>query len=291
MAQDTWGLKLDSELKEKVQSIIKNDFESSKDFLEQLVNLYNLNKLKQEGGVLSSEIDELESITKRINNIFINANEKVQSLLTDKDIKANEQVSLKQNIIERLQNTIKELEEDKERISGINDTLVESNTDYQNKTEQLIKTNITLEELVAEYKDKNSTLTGTLDEYKLEHNKNKELQEQVLELRKTISDLTSTNKTQLGEINILNRRLEEDTQKYQNELQSITNVYESRIKSEIEQAEIKHNRELVEQQRIHQSEIKDIQGRFASEIERYQTKYRELLEEIESIKRDVVKEE
>ena len=291
MAQETWGLKLDSELKEKVQNIIKNDFESSKDFLEQLVNLYNLNKLKQEGGVLSSEIDELESITKRINNIFINANEKVQSLLTDKDIKANEQVSLKQDIIERLQNTIKELEEDKERISGINDILVESNTDYQNKTEQLIKANTTLEELVTEYKDKNNTLTGTLDEYKLEHNKNKELQEQVLELRRTISDLTSTNKTQLDEINILNRRLEEDTQKYQNELQSITNVYESRIKSEIEQAEIKHNRELVEQQRIHQSEIKDIQGRFASEIERYQTKYRELLEEIESIKRDVVKEE
>ena len=80
MGQETWALKLDAELKEKVQEIIKADFDSSKEFLEQVVNMYELDQLKQGENVLVAEVEELESLTRRINGIFINANAKINSM-------------------------------------------------------------------------------------------------------------------------------------------------------------------------------------------------------------------
>lgn len=49
MAQETWGLKLDQEIKDKLQGIIKDDFGSSKEFIEKVINLYEMDKLEHTG--------------------------------------------------------------------------------------------------------------------------------------------------------------------------------------------------------------------------------------------------
>lgn len=284
MGQETWGLKLDAELKEKLQGIIKEDFESSKDFMEQVVSLYELNKLKQGENVLTVEVEELESLTRRINSIFINANAKINTMLQDKDIRAEQQQELKQKLIERLQNDIAKLEHEKEQVSNINDSLTVMNEDYKQQINQLTKSKETLEELVTEYKEKNDLLTGTLTEYKAEHENNKLLQEQNRDLKEKLHELNVASTEQAKQIIESNKQFQEQIQKHENELQELKVKHSEELGTTKARAEIEANMKLLELQVEHQAKMQALQEKYNAEIEQYQAKYRELLEQMEQKK-------
>lgn len=287
MAQETWGLKLDSDLKEKLQSIIKEDFESSKDFMESLVGLYELNKIKKGDNVLVAEVEELEQLTNRINMIFINANARINTMLQDKDVKAGEQQQYKDKMIERLQNDIQKLEEEKGHISSINDELVNINTEHLQQVNQLTKSNQTLEELVTEYRAKNDTLTGTLTEFKSEHENNKILQDKIRELESKLNDLNIVAEKQAKTI------IESDIIKQEQELKNSRDIDDihARYKNEIEtlkgKADIEMNKKILELQQQYQTKIQALQEKHNQDIEQYQVKYKELLENMETKKRTV----
>ncbi len=284
MSQETWGLKLDSELKEKLQSIIKEDFESSKDFMESLIGLYELNKIKKGENILVAEVEELEQLTNRINMIFINANARINTMLQDKDIKAGEEQKYKDRMIERLQDDIVKLEEEKEKISNINDQLTNSNQEHLKQINQLTKTNETLEELVSEYKEKNDTLTGTLTEYKAEHENNKMLQDKVRNLEAKVNELNTVSEKQAQTI------IEADVIKQEQELKHSQVIDDLKIKhvDEIEtlkvKADIELNKKILEMQQQYQIKIQELQEKHNQDIEQYQNKYKELLEKIETKK-------
>ena len=284
MGQETWGLKLDAELKEKLQGIIKDDFESSKDFMEQVVSLYELNKLKQGENVLTAEVEELESLTRRINGIFINANAKINSMLQDKDSRAEQQQELKQKLIERLQTDITKLEQEKEQVSNINDSLTVMNEDYKQQVNQLTKSKDTLEQLVTEYKEKNDMLTGTLTEYKAEHENNKLLQEQNRELENKLHELNVASTEQAKKIIDSDKKLQEQAQKHENELQELKAKHSEELNTAKARAEIEANMKLLELQVEHQAKMQALQEKHNAEIEQYQAKYRQLLEQMEQKK-------
>lgn len=284
MAQETWALKLDAELKEKVQGIIKDDFESSKDFLEQLVSAYQLNKLKQGENVLSAEIEELESLTRRINGIFINANAKINTMLQDKDSKADQQVAYKDKMIERLQGDIAKLEEEKKNISSINDSLVNSKNEYLQEVNQLTKSTNTLEELVAEYKEKNDMLTGLLAEYKQDREQNKSLQDQVKALENKLNELNSVSTEQARQIIEKDRKLQEQADKHKNELQEVLHRHSEELDTTKRKAEIDTNMTILTLQQEYQAKIQTLQEKHNAEIEQYQAKYKDLLEQLEQKK-------
>lgn len=284
MAQETWGLKLDADLKEKVQEIIKTDFDSSKDFLEQLVSAYELNKLKQGENVLTAEVEELESLTRRINGIFINANAKINTMLQDKDAKSEEQQGEKQKLIEILQRDIAKLEQEKESIGVINDSLVNSNQEYEQQVNQLTKSTITLEQLVAEYKEKNDTLTGLLAEYKQDREQNKSLQGQNRELQDKLHELNVVATEQAKQIIETDKKLQEQSDKHQNELQELLRKHSDELDTTKRKAEIDANMMILELQQEHQTKIQVLQEKHNAEIEQYQAKYKELLEQMEQKK-------
>lgn len=284
MAQETWGLKLDTDLKEKVQEIIKSDFDSSKDFLEQLVSTYELNKLKQGENVLTSEIEELESLTRRINGIFINSNAKINSMLQDKDTKADQQVEKKNQLIDRLQNDIVELEQDKEQISSINDSLVNSNNEYSEQVNQLTKSNHTLEELVSEYKEKNDTLTGLLADYKEDREQNKSLQEKLQIQDQELRTCKSEAQKMKEELEKAYNNLKEQADKHAESVQELLNKQADELHSIQRKAEIDANMTVLELQKEQQEKIQALQEKHNAEIEQYQSKYKELLEKLEKPK-------
>lgn len=277
MAQETWALKLDAELKENLQEIIKSDFDSSKDFMENVVNLYKLNKLKQDDNILASEIEELERLSRRINGIFINANAKINTMLQDKDSKIEQQTEKKNQLIERLQDNIAKLEKEKENISGINDSLVNSNNEYLQKVNQLTKTNQTLEELVTEYKEKNDTLTGLIAEYKQDREQNKTLQEQIKELQDKINELNAVSTEQANRILLADKEKETHT----NEIQQLSIKYNKDLDLTKLKFELEMNTKLLELKEEYQHSIQMLQEKHNTEIEQYQNKYRELLEQLE----------
>lgn len=284
MAQETWGLKLDADLKEKVQEIIKKDFDSSKEFMEQLVSMYELHELKQGENVLTSEVEELESLTRRINGIFINANAKINTMLHDKDMRADQQVELKQKLIERLQGDIVRVEQEKEEISSINDSLVNSNTEYTETVNQLIKSNQTLEDLVTEYKMKNDTLTGLLAEYKEDREKNKSLQEQLQALERELQQSRIEAQQDKQALAQITATVQEQAEKHHKEILELNDKHIEELSTVKARVEIDANMRLLEVQQEFQCKVQALQDKHNTEIEQYQTKYKELLEKLEKKK-------
>lgn len=281
MAQETWALKLDAELKEKLQSIIKEDFESSKEFMEQLVSLYEIDKLKQGGSVINSEIATLESLTKRINDVFIGVNAKINTMLEVKEADAISQMASKQNLIERLQSDLAKLEEEKEQISSINDSLVNSNNEYKQEVNQLTKSNQTLEELVAEYREKNDMLTGTLTEYKADREQNKALVAQVNELQAKLNELNSAATEQAKQILESDVKLQEQAEKHIMAIGELKAKHITELETVKAKAEIDANMKTLELQKEFQKKLQEIQEKHNNEIMQYQAKYKELLDKLE----------
>lgn len=278
MAQETWGLKLEQELKDKIQEIIKNDFDSSKEFMEQVVSLYELDQLKKGENVLTEEVEELEKLTRRINDIFINANAKINTMLEDKESKGVKQIEQKQRLIERLQADLVKLEEEKENISGINDSLVNSLNESSQEVNQLTHTVNTQEALINEYKEKNDTLTGLVAEYKADH-------EQVQVLQKESMNLSNKNKELTFELDKLKDTYQEQATKHQESVQATLKAHEVEIQAKDQQAQIKLNTALLEERQKHQKDLQALQDKHNKEIEQYQSKYKELLEQLEQKKK------
>lgn len=313
MAQETWGLKLDSDLKEKVQEIIKTDFESSKDFLEQLVSTYELNKIKQGESVLTAEVEELESLTRRINGIFINANARVNTMLQDKDVQAEKQVELKSQLIERLQTNISKLEQEKADVDSELNNIDKLNEEYKEEIKQLTESNKTLNALVTEYKDKNDTLAGLLAEYKEDREDAKKVRIENNELKEKLYSAEDQSSKYENEISRYKEQLAAQEDRYKMQLQDKESNYKERIqnteaklqehekahKEAIEQieernrkdletvrreAEVEANLKILELQQEYQKKIQGIQEKHNIEIEQYQSKYKNLLEKLEENK-------
>lgn len=302
MSQETWGLKLDSELKEKIQEIIKNNFDSSKDFMEQLVSVYELNQLKQEENVLVSEVEELESLTRRINSIFINANARINTMLQDKDLFAEKQVEVKNQLIERLQNSITNLEHEKVELNNEVDDLKNINEEYKEEMQQLTESNQTLSALVTEYKEKNDTLAGLLAEYKEDREYAKKVQGENKELIEKLHKAEDVASKYVNEIDRYKAQMEdqenkhkeyikesklklqEQEEEYKEYIQQIEVRYGKEVDTARREAEVEANLKILELQQEYQKKLQDLQDKHNREVEQYQGKYKELLEQLEKSK-------
>lgn len=71
MADTTWGVKVPEELKEKVTEAMQNSGLSSKEFVENLLQTYELSHLKETQSVISPDIDELQALTLKILYILL----------------------------------------------------------------------------------------------------------------------------------------------------------------------------------------------------------------------------
>lgn len=297
---ETWSVKITDELKGKIQELAKQDFENNQDFMNTLINTYELQKMKQDGSVLSGEVDEIQKLTNRIVNLFVHANDKTATLLEDTDKAFQNEVASKEDTIKMLHEKLKEMELARNNIGNINDTLAASNKEYSNEIIELNKSKATLESLVSEYKEKNDTLTGLLSEYKQDREDNKKLQEQAKEFQVKLNELNAAATEQAKQIIDADNKLQEQANKHQDAIQEILRKHVDELEATRGKAEIDANMTILKLQQEHQakaealqeklqlshekhsSEVESINTKHSETIESYQSKYRSLLEELEA---------
>lgn len=284
MATETWSLKLDSELKEKIQEIVKKDFESSQEFMEQLLNAYQNEKLNNNSDMLKGDIDTVNRAIRQIQDVFIGVNAKLGSM----EESYNQRIQVAQQSQEQekqvYRENIEKLKSENEKISQANDKLVNINNELTEQVEQFTKSNSMLEQLVNEYKEKNDTLTGLLAEYKADHEANKNLKDELNMVKADKQKVENEVETQGKEIDKLNTKLIEQATTHENELQTIKSQHSVELGNATKQAEIDANMRILELQAEQQKKLNDLQEKHNAEIEQYQIKYKELLEEMEQKK-------
>ena len=172
-----------------------------------------------------------------------------------------------------------------EKISNINDELVNINNEYLQQVNQLTKSNQTLEELVTEYKNKNDTLAGTLTEYKAEHENNKILQDKIRELERKLNDLNIVAENQAKTIIESDVIKQEQALKHSRDIDDLHAKYENEIETLKARADIEMSKKILELQQQYQTKIQALQEKHNQDIEQYQVKYKELLERMETKKK------
>lgn len=215
------SVRISDEVKQKFNELAQSEGINNKEFMEQVVKYYELNRAREEDSNMSSDINELQTITNRISDIYINIVERnnIKNLevknvhkneLIDKDKevqKLNEDNILlkeekkednkKLSLLEKDQSDnkhiVKELQENTKSLKILNNML----------GEKILKLNETNEKYI-KYKDEILVLKIELDkltnenmQFKLDLlNKN----EETSRLVNQVNELKEINKNKIDEI-------------------------------------------------------------------------------------------
>jgi len=104
----TWSVKMTDTLKEKIAGSLQESGLTGKEFMEVLLNTYE--QVKKDRPEITPDLDELETLTKRICAIYVNVGERITTLLNDKDNSYKTLVTEKTDLARTLQKRITELE-------------------------------------------------------------------------------------------------------------------------------------------------------------------------------------
>ena len=281
MADVTWGVKVSDELKEKLQDIIKSDFGSSKDFIESLVNLHELNKVKQDSNIFSDEVDELENLTRRVNNIFINANAKVKSMVADKDIKFSELMQGKTSLIDTLQQTINQLKNENGELVAFNDELVNLRNEHSDRVNELTESNNNVKALNEEFKAKNDMLTGLLTKYEKYPEQIEAVKALLADAQSKNAELTDELKENVISIKGLTNRIEASDREHASVLDKLKADYQRDLQAARELEELEKGKAILKLKEDQQKEMELSNAKHNTAIAEYQEKYKTLLLELE----------
>lgn len=251
----TWGVKVDQELKERINKLLEQSGLSGREFMAALVQTYEAKLVKEAVPVISSDLEEIQSIARRIVDAYINLGEKIVNLQKEKELEAQTAIKEKDSIISTLQNKINNLETSNAQLSDELQNLVNENNELSNKVNQLTEVNQNMRALLAEYKDKNESMASLLDEYKkykddyvklAEDNKNlldaiRHKEQEIKELKKTIEALKNEHDMEIQrlkrDIDDVKQRAEFEKdkmlllkeQEYQKQKQELIEQYNSKI--------------------------------------------------------------
>lgn len=191
----TWAAKIPVELKEKITTIIKEEDVSSKEFLNNVVNLYQLEKLKSGSG-MEKDIEEFQINLERIFEIFKTIVDRNNNLGKSIEEKFNRTVDEKDQEISKLYEENLKLKEKIDKLKEEQKEGEQTLKDMKIKEDELLKKVNTAEDLVSSFKreiahleEAKVKLDDEIKKNSLLEESNKELREKNIDLNNKINDL------------------------------------------------------------------------------------------------------
>ena len=282
------GIRLDTEERKRFDEFVNEEGKNNKDFLNTLLNLYELNKGKVKNINLIGDIEVLEGYTNKIQQTFINIIDKLENQKGDIVENSQKDLQIYKDKVESFRNMI--MISDSEKIE-LKRTL-EDNVKAldllreQNKQAQQSLTDKTT--IVEEYKNKNDTLAGILEEYKGYKTENQKLKQLLIDAQGNNDLLNDDIKNRSFIINKLNDDLKAkdniiDNLKFNNAAD--IKKLEQNNKKELEQSkkenELNIKLAVAEIKEELNNKLNKEQLKHNADIEQYQAKYKSLLEEID----------
>jgi len=269
----TWSVKMTDGLKEKISGSLQESGLTGKEFMEVLLNTYE--QVKKDRPEITPDLDELETLTKRICAIYVNVGERITTLLNDKDNSYKALVAEKTDLARTLQKRITELENSlKDKITiakelaaekdKIQEEKINLELRQQKEIQQLAEINQSNKSLIEEYRQKNDTLTGLLAEYETYKN-------QIQELKKEVN----LEKIKRAGAEDKFKKAEDALNKNKEKLFQAEERYKAQIESIIEQQSFEKEKALLEQE-------KSLRNELQAEREEYNNRIKTLLDEIEA---------
>jgi phage host-nuclease inhibitor protein Gam len=272
MAESTKGFKIDDDLKRKINSTIQASGMNDKEWIEAVTNLWVMQDIKNGMPDYRKDIGELELHTKRINDLFTNM---IQQTAFEKDEiqrKVEDLKESKNQIIEQCQLEISDLKKQVQLAVEEVDRYKTMKDEAERLVRKMEEAGENNKLLIQEYKEKNDTLTGLVNDFRQGYEESKALEEEV------------------NRLNLLTEKLQGDLQKEKEALDSLNEIHkevirqtEERQKTEveriIERKEIEKERELLQIRTQYQDKLQKAN-------EEYTAKIQSLYEQIEHLRKE-----
>lgn len=277
MKDVTFGVKVPEDLRDEINEIMKASGLVGREFMQQLVDSYMLDRGKQEIPEMSEEIKELQSLTHRINEMYLYLGTRFQDLM---ELKEKERKDISVEINEVKQKYEKNIESYKEQIAALSKEKLEvekklSEVKKQNqqldvKINDMIGYNDNYKELNMQYKSTIEKLTIQVDDLKGLKSKNDELAKDNKQLKENNDDVASELWFSKREVEKLNKQLLESKENYKN--------HTSRLK---EQHQLEKQTAILELQLENQKIIEELNRKAANMQTEYNDKLKQLLFDID----------
>ena len=213
------SVRISDELKQKFNELAQSEGINNKELMEQVVKYYELNRAKEEDSNMSEDIKELQTITSRMADIYINIVERNNiKALEVKNVHRNELLD-KNSEVEKLKEEIKVLKEENKKISTLGKDIFDAkhvNSELQENIKSLKSLNNMQEEKILKLTETNEKYIKYKDEIiklKTEQgksvNENMQLKNDLLikandgdRLIEQIEELKQINKNKIDELEI-----------------------------------------------------------------------------------------
>ncbi|MEK4701895.1 hypothetical protein MKX47_20555 [Solibacillus sp. FSL R7-0668] len=260
MADKTFGVKVSEEMYEKAKMVIESSGVSSKDWFEKAVALYELNTIKQGSSDYTQDLTELEHHTTRMYELIVNMIQR-SVYLKDHAVKdISDKLESKEAIISDFQHQFLQFKEEIKLKTDMINYLEE----LEKESKEKLKANETTLEnnqaLIAEYKEKNDTLSGLVAKYQAFADENEQLK---IAFSKEKSALIEQANAAEAKGNTLQQELAEAQKTLATEKQK----FEDALQLSLERKDLERERALVELERQQQAQLTKVNEQHNEQIQ------------------------
>jgi len=280
MKDVTFGVKVPEELRDQINEMMKGSGLVGREFMQQLVDSYLLDRNKQEIPEMAEEIKELQSLTHRINEMYLYLGTRFENIasLSKKDKEDMDQIisetnqSYQENI-KNYKSEIKGYEDQIEKFKKMQETIEDSNKELSLKINEINSYNENYQELNNQYKKNILELTNKLEALRPLEEENDKL-------------LSANNLLQEGNDNLASDLwfAKRDIEKLNNELIKNQTETERRVLHLKDQHHLEKQTTVLELQLKHQKDIEALNSKMANMQEEYHDKLKQLIFQIEDKK-------
>lgn len=264
----TWAAKIPVDLKNKISAFIKEEDISSKDFMSNLINLYEIDKLKKNSGI-ERDVAEFQDNLMRISEIFKTALVRNNSIESNLEKKYNQLLEQKEQEINQKEQEIKQKDIDLEKVKELLEnktkelSSIQKNVkELENLTEKLHKEISKTDELLLHYKNQIETQEKRIINLETIEKSYEKVSNEITEYKEAI-------KSANNQVEIIKAQIQEREKNHENYILTLT---------------MEKNEAISSLKEKHQLDIISLTNKSSDEIKNY-------VLEISSLKEALIKEQ
>ena len=150
MASEVFSVKVSEELKDKIKVLIDESGMQGKDFMDEIIRLYEINAAKDIMPSAMGDIEELQAVTKRIYDIFVGLVERSGNLMKDREGTLKAEVEKKNRSITLIQEKLDSVTEELEAFRKENEDI---NGKYMELKEEVYQCDTRIQEQEKNHRD------------------------------------------------------------------------------------------------------------------------------------------
>ena len=254
----TFSVRISDELKDKFNNLAIKEGINNKEFMETMIKFYELNSIKDDSLNISEDINELQALTNRMVDIFINSVERTK-------VKELELNNLNKEFNSKKETEIEELKEEVNKLKEENKKIKELNKEIEKRDEKIKSLNRDLDQLKGfneMLEEKNKEMEKAVFEVNSIKENEVKMKEFISNLEKDIMNLNSSIKEKdillestKDKLNALEDKYEKDIENLKNQNTSISEMEKEKLNLDFQRELLNLEQEYKEKLTLRENEL------------------------------------